>query len=65
MEFRSPDGVTAQSGVRAIRATLVPDFALLHPGYGSENLASAYHPTPAQRRPNTGGLVFTADQPKK
>ncbi|MCK1396497.1 DUF2958 domain-containing protein [Bradyrhizobium sp. 1] len=24
-----------------------------------------YHPTPAQRRPNTGGLVFTACQPKK
>jgi hypothetical protein len=27
--------------------------------------SSRYHSTPAQRRPNTGGLVFTADQPKK
>jgi hypothetical protein len=24
-----------------------------------------FHCTPAQRRPNTGGLVFTAVQPKK
>jgi hypothetical protein len=56
-----------RSAIRGARntATLIPDFASLHPGYGSENLASAYHPTPAQRRPNTGGLVFTADQPKK
>ncbi|AHY50400.1 hypothetical protein BJS_03244 [Bradyrhizobium japonicum SEMIA 5079] len=46
-------------------ATLVPDFASLHPGDGSENLASAYQPTPAHRLPNTGGFVFTADQPKK
>ena len=64
MEFRSPDGAKRNPGF-VQRATLVPDFASLHPGYGSENLASAYHPTPAQRRPNTGGLVFTADQPKK
>jgi hypothetical protein len=26
---------------------------------------ASYHPTPAHRLPNTGGLVFTADQPKK
>lgn len=34
---------------------------------GSTNLqaARAYHPTPAQRLPNTAGLVFTARQPKK
>jgi hypothetical protein len=43
----------------------VPDCASLHPGYNAENLASAYQPTPAQRRPNTGGFVFTACQPKK
>ncbi len=27
--------------------------------------ATAYYPTPAQRRPNTAGFVFTACQPKK
>ncbi|MBR0910208.1 hypothetical protein JQ589_09780 [Bradyrhizobium japonicum] len=64
MGFRSPDGAKRNPGFVQWSA-LVPDFASLHPGDGSENLASAYQPTPAHRLPNTGGFVFTADQPKK
>lgn len=61
-----PLAVSTRPGSAAPGRPVALAFALLvRPQHACGTGVPAYHPTPAQRRPNTAGLVFTADQPKK